>query len=102
MLDSTAEQIAVIEQNSAPAERLSQLFQWTGGEVVYATCMPVFRDALVCNDAQGQLLRVLYICFECLYLETSDKLSVEVDILFYSQLRDLLMQLGHPIERLSP
>jgi hypothetical protein len=98
MLDSTAEQIAVIEQNSALAEQLSQLFQRAGGEVLYAMCMPVFRDALVFYDAQGQLLRVLHICFECLYMEASDKLNVEADAVFYSQLRKLLIQLGHPIE----
>jgi len=96
-LDSTAEQIAAIEQNSVPAEQLSQLFQRAGGEVVYAMCLPVFRDALVFNDAQGRLLRVLHVCFECLYMEASDKLNVEADILFYSQLRGLLTQLGHPI-----
>lgn len=98
ILDSTAEQIAVIEQNSVAAEQLSQLFQRAGGEVLYAMCLPVFRDALVFYDAQGQLLRVLHICFECLYMEASDKLNVEADIVFYSELRDLLIQFGHPIE----
>jgi hypothetical protein len=98
LLDSTAEQIAVIEQNSTAAEQLSQVFQRAGGEVLYAMCMPVFRDALVFYDAQGRLLRVLHICFECLYMEASDRLNVEADSLFYSQLHGLLTQLGHPIE----
>jgi hypothetical protein len=98
ILDSTAEQIAVIERDSVATEQLNQLFQRAGGEVLYAMCMPIFRDALGFYDAEGQLLRVLHICFECLYMESNDKLNVEADILFYSQLGDMLTRLGHPIE----
>nr|GFB40585.1 hypothetical protein [Tanacetum cinerariifolium] len=77
VLDSTAEQVAVVKQDSAAAEQLSQVFQRAGGEIVYAMCMPIFRDGLAFYDEQGRLLRTLNICFQCLYMQTNDKLTVE-------------------------
>lgn len=102
VFDRTAEQIATVESNSSAVEKLRRVFQSEmGGEVAYAMCMPIFRDALAFYDEQGQLLRVLNICFECLYMETNDKLSVEAGMAVYKDLHGLFVQLGHPIESLG-
>jgi hypothetical protein len=96
--DNTAEQIAVVEQNSDAARQLRHMFQRVKGEVMYAMCMPVFRDALVFYDEHGRLVQALNICFECLYIEASDGLVVEADVAVYRELHKRLAQLGHPIE----
>jgi len=96
--DNTAEQIAVVGQNSDAARQLGHVFQRPKGEVMYAMCMPVFRDALVFYDEHGQLVQALNICFECLYMEASNGVVVEADVAVYREMRKLLAQLGHPIE----
>lgn len=99
--DNTAEQVAMVERESDTAEQIGQAFQCAGGEVMYAMCMPVFRDALAFYDKQGQLLRTLNICFECLYMEANTKVAVEAEMTVYQNLQILLAQLGHPIESLG-
>jgi hypothetical protein len=98
VVDSTADQIALVRQGSVEAKQLAALFRALPGQVVYAACPPTYRDALAFYDAQGQLLRVLNICFGCLYMETNDGVSVEAGAHTYDELRNLLITLGHPIK----
>jgi hypothetical protein len=98
VIDSTADQIALIKSSSLEAKQVNALFRALPGEVVYAGCLPTYRDALAFYDEQGHLLRVLNICFGCLYMQTNDGVSVEADIHTYDKLRKLLITLGHPIK----
>jgi hypothetical protein len=98
IIDSTADQIALVRCNSLENKKLDAIFRALPGEVVYAGCPPTYRDALAFYDAQGQLLRVLNTCFGCLYMETNDGVSVEAGVHTYDELRNLLITLGHPIK----
>ncbi|MBJ6142000.1 hypothetical protein [Hymenobacter sp. BT559] len=98
IMDSTADQVAVIKCNSLEAKQVDAIFRATPGEVVYAACPPVYRDALAFYDEQGQLLRVLNICFGCLFMETNDEVAVGANVNIYEALRKLFIDLGHPIE----
>lgn len=60
-------------------------------------CPPIYRDALVFYDEQDKQLGVLNICFECLDMEMDSGVLVEADQPAYEVLRELLIQLGHPI-----
>ena len=98
IIDSTADRIALIKPDSIEGKQLDAVFRAPPREVVYAACPPTYRDALAFYDEQGNLLRVLNICFGCLYMEADNGLAVEADIHTYEALRNLLITLGHPIE----
>jgi hypothetical protein len=93
----TATGVATVSQNSALGEQLAVIFRQAAKQEYYAGCRPIYRDALAFYDAQGQLLRVLNICFECHYMKTDAGLHIEASELTYDALRDYLTQLGHPI-----
>ncbi|MFD1872129.1 hypothetical protein [Hymenobacter bucti] len=99
VIDSTADRIALIKSDSLEAKQLGTIARALPSETDYAAgCIPVYRDALAFYNEQGQLLRVLNICFECLYMEASDGVMVKADPPTYEALREVLSQLGHPIE----
>jgi hypothetical protein len=98
IFDATAERIALVKQDSAAAQRLRAIFEKPAKQVVHFMCLPIYRDALAFYGAQGQLLRVLNICFECLAMRTESGLTVEADIVAYEELQQLFNELGHPIE----
>ncbi|TVT38411.1 hypothetical protein FNT36_19655 [Hymenobacter setariae] len=98
VIDNTANRIALIENKSLEVKRMTSVIEAAPSEIDYAAgCIPVYRDALVFYNEQGQLLRVLNICFECLYME-ADTRGIKASTAVYDALRELLIQLGHPIE----
>jgi hypothetical protein len=96
--EATAERIALVRQDSAAALRLRAIFEKPAKQVVHFMCLPIYRDALAFYNAQGQLLRVLNSCFECLAMRTESGVTVEADVVAYEELQQLLRELGHPIE----
>jgi hypothetical protein len=98
VIDDTADQVALLKHDSVEARQLDAILQAAPGDVMYAGCLPTYRDALAFYNEQGQLLRVLNICFGCLYMEANDGLSVEGGANTYKALRKFLIHLGHPIE----
>jgi len=99
VIDSTATRIALLQGESAEGRQLRMIMETAPSKVEYAAgCIPIYRDALVFYDEQGQLLRVLSICFECLYMQGDDGTAVEASATVYNALREVLAQLGHPIE----
>lgn len=60
-------------------------------------CAPVYRDALAFCTADGRLLSVLNICFQCDQLMTDVGQQVQADASVYRALKTLLQGLGHPI-----
>lgn len=98
VIDSNANRIALIKQESLEVSRLIALAGTAPSEADYAAgCIPVYRDALVFYNKQDQLLQVLHICFECLHME-ADNQEVKANTVVYELLREFLVQLGHPIE----
>lgn len=96
--DATADKIALVRQGSATAQRLRAVFEQPANQVVHFMCLPIYRDALAFYDAQGRLLRVLNICFECLAMRTETGFRLAADVAVYEQLQLLLSELGHPIK----
>jgi hypothetical protein len=99
--NSTARKIAVLPQGSALVEQLSKLLRKASKQEAFAICPPVYRDALVFNNAEGQRIAVLNICFECSLMATDAHETVEADFATYDALRAFLVGLGHPIETLG-
>lgn len=89
--------VATLLVASAGASRLEALLNQAGAADVAAGCPPIFRDALVFYDAQGQYLQALNICFECLDMQAGDGQPVEANWATYEALKQLLRELGHPI-----
>ncbi|MFD1470523.1 hypothetical protein ACFQ48_20015 [Hymenobacter caeli] len=98
VIGDAAEKIAVIERESAVAQQLSEALQTPNSEEFASGCVPIYRDALAFYDDHDKLLRVLNICFQCLFMQTDDGVMVEASVETYYKLRELLLQLGHPIE----
>lgn len=96
--DATADKIALVQQDSATAQRLRAVFEQPAKKVVHSMCLPIYRDALAFYDAQGRRLRVLNICFECLVMRTDTGFRLAADVAVYEQLQLLLSELGHPME----
>jgi hypothetical protein len=97
-LHPTAVGVATVSRNSPAGEQLAAIFRQAGQQEWYAMCWPVYRDALAFYDEQGQLLRVLNICFECHFMKADNGTHVEASESTYQALRDYLAQLDHPIE----
>jgi hypothetical protein len=56
-----------------------------------------YRDALAFYDEQGNLVKVLNICFSCDGMLSHAGEIVQADTTAYDALRAFLIQLGHPI-----
>lgn len=98
VIDGNANRIALIKHESSEVSRLTAVVETVPSEAAYAAgCIPVYRDALVYYNEQGQLLQVLNICFECLHME-ADNQEIRAGAVVYEVLREFLVQLGHPIE----
>jgi len=93
----TATRVARIDQSSAQGQQLAAIFRQAGKPEGYAMCAPSYRDALAFYDAQGQLVRVLNICFECQHMQADTGSQVEAGEAVYQALYLYLAQLGHPI-----
>jgi len=94
----TAERVAVIKRNTLIAKQLGNIFQSSVGEADFFMCPPIYRDAIVFYNERDIPLTVLNICLECSFMETNSGVVVEADMPAYEALRELLIQLGHPIE----
>ncbi|OCX50369.1 hypothetical protein BEL04_21525 [Mucilaginibacter sp. PPCGB 2223] len=60
-------------------------------------CAPMYRDAIVFYDANGKRASVLNICFSCEYMATGKSHLINADSNVYSQLKNLLINIGHAI-----
>lgn len=99
VIDSTADQMASIKRKSATVIQFEAIIKTTTSEINYAAgCIPIYRDAFAFYNEQDQLLQVLNVCFECLYMEADDGTMIEADVVVYDALRAFFVQLGHPIE----
>lgn len=92
-------QIANLAVDALATKQLAGIALHATAQEGYAMCPPIYRDALVFRDAQGEQLQVLNICFECLSMATNDKQLVEANFATYDLLKAVLIDLGHPIER---
>jgi hypothetical protein len=98
VIDGNANLIALLKHESLEVSRLTAIAETEPSEADYAAgCIPVYRDALVFYNEQGQLLQALNICFECLHMEANNQ-EVKANTVVYEMLREFLAQLGHPIE----
>ena len=94
----TATKVATVSYDSALAQQLAAILCRAEKQEVYAGCVPTYRDALAFYNAQGQLLRVLNICFECMDMKADTGVHVEADLATYEALRAYLVEQGHPVE----
>jgi hypothetical protein len=97
-LHPTATKVATVSYDSVQAQQLAAILSRAEKQEVYAMCWPIYRDALALYDAQGRLVRVLNICFECMNMKADTEVHVEADLATYEALRAYLVELGHPIE----
>ena len=100
-LQPTASCVAKIAHRSVRGQQVAAIFRQAGQQEAYAMCGPTYRDALAFYDAQGKLLRVLNVCFECQHMQADNGSYVEASDAFYQSLRAYLAQQGHPIEQES-
>lgn len=93
----TATIVAKLTAGSVEAQRLAVAFHQGETQEYYAMCWPIYRDALAFYNEAGALVRVLNICFECLFMQTDKGEPVEAGMATYKFLREFLIRLGHPI-----
>jgi hypothetical protein len=96
--DFTTQRVVVLPQGSAVVGQLNRLLRQAKQQEAFAACLPIYRDALVFYANDGQRVAVLNICFECLLMTTDTNKLVEADFSTYYALRELLTEIGHPIE----
>lgn len=96
--DVTAELITTIQAGTSDAAALAGLLCAPVVNQYDWMCAPIYRDALAFYNAQDELISVLNICFECDRLLTDTGKEIKADESAYQALRQLLVQLGHPIE----
>lgn len=61
-------------------------------------CSPLYCDAVVFYDKQGNIASTLNICLDCGYMETKMYAHVNADNKVYNQLRLFFVSLGHEVE----
>lgn len=80
------------------AKRIIQILQT---EIEYAQnylCAPIYREALVFYDQNGNMISILNICLTCLYMAADRFPNIKCDYKAYEWLRRLFQELGHEIE----
>jgi hypothetical protein len=93
----TATPIAVIQADSLLMQQLAELLRIPVVTQSDWMCWPTYRDALAFYDEQGQLVKVLNICFGCDGMLSHTGEIIQADTTAYLALRTFLIQLGHPI-----
>lgn len=94
----SAQKIKTFRQNDPMIARIRRMLQTDIVEVPRWMCGPVYRDALVFYDEDGQIVSTLNICLECQYMETSGFNHIEGDYVTYDLLKRFFIEIGHEVE----
>lgn len=97
-LNATAEKIAVITKEKASFSSLIEILRTEIEEEVLWVCAPVYRDAILFYSKNNELVNGIHICFECDRIESIHGEHIATDFKTFKYLKQLLLQLGHPIE----
>ena len=79
-------------------EELKKILKTEIKDVPSWMCAPIYRDALVFYDNNGQILSILNVCLSCEYMETKMFHHINADSKTYELLRDFFRSIGHTIE----
>jgi hypothetical protein len=93
----TASAVMRLASHSAEVQQLTDALVRASKQECYAMCLPIYRDALAFNNEADELVSVLNICFQCLYMQTNQQEHVEADMATYDFLQTFLLRLGYPI-----
>ncbi|RSK24166.1 hypothetical protein [Hymenobacter metallilatus] len=92
----TATPVATLPRLSSPVQRLETLLHLPLKHPPGWMCGPVYRDAIAFYQ-DLKLVRVLNICFSCEKMLLDSGQALLADVAVYAGLRQLLLELGHPI-----
>lgn len=94
----SSEKISRISRDNPFFGKILDVFRIELEEDCVFMCPPIYRDGMVFYNTQNEIVSVLNICFECRELVSNLNAKVAADSKFYTQLKNLLRELGHPIE----
>jgi len=98
-LHYSAEQIAHFMAGSRPSERLIEIMQTPIEQEMLWLCAPAYRDAILFYNDENELVSGINICFQCDQIESIDRQKIKTDYKTFKYLKQLLLELGHKIER---
>lgn len=98
ILNATAVRIITMQRHEDADKTLIQSLRTEIEEEVLFLCSPIFRDAILFFNAQDKLINGINICFECDRIETIHGAHIHTDFKTFKYLKQLLLQLGHPVE----
>jgi hypothetical protein len=61
-------------------------------------CSPIYRDAIVFYDRDGQIVSTLNVCLSCQYMETEMFQHIDADYKVYHLLKQFFIEIGHEVE----
>lgn len=94
----SAQAIQKLVKGDEKLDLIFELFHIEATNLVAAACLPIFRDAIVFYSKDHQITGILHICFQCCVIRDENNNDLTVDIMTYEKLKELFIQLGHPIE----
>lgn len=97
-LNPTAVMIREIQKSDQACSSLIRYLKTEIEEELLFLCAPVYRDAILFYNAGHELVAGINICFECDRIESIYGAHISTDFKTFKYLKQLLLQLGHPIE----
>ena len=94
----SSEKIQVLKRADPKIERLIGILRIEAKDIPQWMCAPVYRDAIVFYDDEGNIVSTLNICFSCEYMATKMLSEINADVKVYELLKQFFVELGLEIE----
>jgi len=86
------------ERGNGKIKKVFEILKTTFVEQHLWVCAPIYRDAIVFYSQKDKINGILHICFGCDRMINEKEEGLEVDAKIFSELKLVLITLGHKIE----
>jgi hypothetical protein len=90
------------KRHSPEVDRLLTILNIPAINIPYWMCAPVYRDAVVFYDKDGEVISTLNVCLGCEYMAIQPSLQINADTKSYKLIKQFFIDLGHQVQYDKP
>ncbi|SEO57894.1 hypothetical protein [Mucilaginibacter sp. OK283] len=86
------------KRESPEVDRLITILNIPAVNIPYWMCAPVYRDAVVFYDKDGNIISTLNVCLGCEYMAIQPSEEIHTDAEAYRLIKQFFIDLGHQVQ----
>jgi hypothetical protein len=96
-LNDSSKKISSFQRTDQDMIKLNHILKTDVVNLPSWMCLPIYRDAIVFYNKNGEIISALNICFECSYMQDDKSININADECTYDLLKTFLISKGHKI-----